>query len=122
VSREPTELREGMLVYEPFVTFAVDSPSGRAQVFTNVGIELSAQEQQPFVNAGVIGAAAFTRPYLVVSCSPTEAYVVPGASLILPEGWELVVGVSAGLSRTSDPVRVGLILVYEFNPLERRGQ
>jgi len=117
------ESDEGAVVYEPFITFAVDPPSGRAQVFTNMGLELSAAEEpRPFLNAGVLGAAAFTRPYVVVSCSPGEAYVVPSMGFVLPAGWQLVAGVAVGLSRRSDPIGVGLLLVYEFNPLERRRQ
>jgi hypothetical protein len=123
LGRYTTTVSEGVIEHEAFVTFAVDSPTGRAQVFTNVGAELSAEEQaRPFINAGVIGAAAFTRPYLVVSYSPEAAYFVPGVSLVLPKGWEVIAGVAVGLSRISDPIGVGLILVYEFNPLERRGQ
>ena len=116
------ESDEAGAVYEPFITFAVDPPSGRAQVFTNVGMELSAEERRPFLNAGVIGAAALTRPYVVVSCSPTEAYVVPGMSFVLPAGWEIIAGVSVGMSRRSVPIGAGFLVVYEFNPLERRRQ
>jgi hypothetical protein len=122
VSREESDFSEGTFTYEPYITLAVDPPAGRAQVFTNLGVEVSSEALQPFVNAGVIGAASLTRPHLVVSYSGTEAYVVPGVSLVLPAGWSLVMGVSVGLSRASDPIGVGLVLIYEINPLERRGQ
>ena len=104
---------------------ALSVVAGTAQVEQNGTYrpELAVSEAlQPFVNAGVIGAASLTRPHLVVSYSGTEAYVVPGVSLVLPAGWGLVMGVSVGLSRASDPIGVGLVLIYEINPLERRGQ
>jgi hypothetical protein len=122
VSREESDFSEGTFVYEPYITLAVDPPTGRAQVFTNLGIEVSSEALQPFVSAGVIGAASLTRPHLVVSYSGPEAYVVPGVSLVLPAGWGIVMGVSVGMSRASDPIGVGLVLIYEINPLERRGQ
>ncbi len=120
VGREVTAPSEGAGAYEPFITFAVDATHGRAQVFTNVGAELSAEERTPFVNVGVIGAASLARPHVVVSYRPSHAYLVPGVSLVLPHGWELIAGVSVGLSRASDPIGVGIILVYELNLLERR--
>jgi len=125
VGRDSTEFdegHEGQVEYEPFITFAVDPPAGRAQVFTNVGAEISAEEAQPFVNVGVIGAASLTRPHLVVSYAPPQAYVVPGVSIVLPAGWQLIAGISVGVSRESDPWGVGLLLVYELNPLERRSR
>ncbi|MEM9459889.1 MAG: hypothetical protein AAGF11_37280 [Myxococcota bacterium] len=106
--------------YEPFVTIAVDPPSGRAQVFANLGAELSGQAQSPFVRAGVIGSVSLTRPYLVVSYSPEQSYVVPGVSLILPHSWEIVLGIPVGLTRASATIGGGLQLIYEWNPLERR--
>lgn len=122
VGREDSDFSEGTVVYEPYVTLAVDPPSGRAQVFTNLGLELSSEALQPFVNAGVIGAAGITRPYLVVAYSGSEAHAVPGVSLILPAGWELIMGIPVGLTRSSDSIGVGLVLIYEINPLERRGR
>lgn len=122
VRREESDFSEGTVSYEPYITLAVDPPTGRAQVFTNLGIELSSEEAQPFLNAGVIGAASLTRPHLVVSCTAQEAYAVPGVAFVLPAGWELLMGVSVGLSRASDPIGVGLLLIYEINPLERRSQ
>ena len=47
---------------------------------------------------------------------------MPGVSIVLPAGWELVAAVSVGLSRSSDPIGAGLLLIYEFNPLERRSR
>lgn len=118
---EETAFSEGILEYEPFVTLAYDAPGGWLHVFTNVGFDLSAKDSQPFVNVGVIAAVSIARPYLVASYTSEEQYLIAGASLILPEGWEVIVGVPVGLSETSSPIGCSLILIYEFNPLDSEG-
>ena len=120
VGRRPEGFGEGSPTYEPFMTFAVDASRGRAQLFTNVGAELSTEERNPFASFGVIGAAGITRPHLVVSIAAAQAYLVPGVSLRLPREWELIAGVTVGLTRDADPIGVGLMVVHEINLLERR--
>lgn len=109
---------EGMLVYQPFVTLAVDSTQGRAQVFTNLGAELSAQEQRPFVHAGVIGAVWIARPHVVISSKRPETYLTPGVGVILGDDWQLVAGVSVGLSHAADPFAASLILLYQIKTMK----
>jgi hypothetical protein len=84
-----------------------------------VGAELSAEEQRPFVHAGVIGSAKIVRPYVVVSYSSPETYLVPGVGVILGDDWQLVAGATVGLSRTADPFGASLILLYQIKTMRR---
>jgi hypothetical protein len=109
---------EGGFVYEPYVTLAVDFPDDRGQVFTNLGAELSTEEQLPLVNVGVFVAASFVRPTLVFGWNLEEMSITPGMTFVAGKSWEFSIGVPVGLNQRTDRVGVEALIIYEFNPLE----